>query len=179
MRAECICVGFRTFEKKFFSWAACGFPAHRFPASLPGPLVQVSACVHVGPRREWRGEVGNSRRTEFPLMAPDLLCHHGRPVLALVGLGKVAGAAEPDIWKSSIACPGHTCLWDLAATAGIPDQVEFSWWHFFLDDHVTTSWSIESSVIRAVDLDFHSVLTTNELSDLSEHCCFFLSLFVK
>lgn len=50
---------------------------------------------------------------------------------------------------------------------------------FFGDDHVTTPWSIESSVIRAVDLDFHSVLTTNELSDLSEHFCFFLSLFVK
>ena len=74
------------------------------------PLVQVAACVRVGPRREWSGEVGNSRRTEFPLMAPDLLCHHGRPVLALVGLGKVAGAAEPDISKSSVACPWHTCL---------------------------------------------------------------------
>lgn len=100
MKAKCICVGFRTFEKniyflKSFSRAACGFPARRFPASLPGPLVQVSACVRVGPRRVC--EVGNSRRSEFPLKAPDLLRHHGRPVLALVGLGKVAGAAEPDI----------------------------------------------------------------------------------
>lgn len=180
MRAKCICVGFRTFEKnnfffKSFSWAACGFPAHRFPASLPGPLVQVSACVRVGPRREcgavrW-GIAEEQSSPWWPLTCSVTMAGLFSPLWVWARwLGQQSLAFERAVSLSLRSC----ChCWD------IPDQVEFSWWQFFGDDHVTTPWSIESSVIRAVDLDFHSVLTTNELSDLSEHFCFFLSSFVK
>lgn len=81
----------------------CGFPAHRFPASLPGPEVQVPTSVSVGHSRVGGTVEGQS----LPLVALDLLHHRGRPVLAR---GRGGGSGSLRFGRAAVLVLGDTYL---------------------------------------------------------------------